>query len=55
MKKTRSRAAWVRRGAAVILALALAATMSLAALAAGGLEEYRLPRPDGESRRQPGL
>lgn len=38
MKKTRSRAAWVRRGAAVILALALAATMSLAALAAGGLE-----------------
>ena len=38
MKKTRSRAAWVRRGAAVILALARAATMSLAALAAGGLE-----------------
>ena len=38
MKQSANTAAWVRRGAAVLLALALAASLSLAAMAAGGLE-----------------
>ena len=38
MRQSRSRAAWVRRGAAILLALTLAVSLSLAAMAASGLE-----------------